>query len=116
MLMTEWYWLLTDHIGLREVRRALNGGKQPEESSEHENHAENTEAGERIGAWMKNLGHTSSRCTTRQLGNRDHPYIPWKDKRDHYACQDILQGSIPSARGVSREKSAVSQRYDLPPI
>jgi hypothetical protein len=80
MLMTKRHWLLADHIGLREVRRALNGGEHPEESSEHEDRAKNTEAGERIGAWMKDLSHTSSRCPMRQRGNLDHPYIPWKDK------------------------------------
>ena len=57
--------------------RALKGGEKPEESSEHKDRAKNTEARERIGAWMKDLGHTSSRCTMRQMGKRD---LPWKDK------------------------------------
>ena len=77
MLMTERHRLLADHIGLREVRRALNGGEKPEESSEHEDRTKNTQTRERIGAWMKDLCHTLSRCTMKEIGNRD---IPWKDE------------------------------------
>lgn len=122
MLMTEWHWLLADHIGLREVRRALNGGEHPEENSEHEDRAKNTEAGERIGAWMKDLGHTSSRCPMRQRGNLDHPYIPWKDKGVTTPAKTYCRAVYHLLEACHVKKSAVSQmfigddlRYDLPP-